>query len=259
MKKTRYTKNKPFISETEQAKIKETHILFAGVGLGSVIAEVALRLGFEKFTFIDMDRVEISNLNRQNYDMGDLNLLKIESITRRLQSINSNVKIFSHNLFLDTQSIETFFDENKDTHYDVAINALDYDNEAPLIFDDACVKRGITSIHPANWSWAAGAFIVAKKENKFNELIKKEDGQNPDFWECSDFMQQRMEALHPSIQWFWDVNKKFEQKAEASLPQLSIGAHLAAALITRLIYKLITNQPVKLFPYVYLLDTKLDH
>ena len=109
--KNRYTKNKPFISKDEQAKIKDAHILFGGVGLGSVIAEVALRLGFEKFTFIDMDHVEISNLNRQNYDMSDLNLLKVESITRRLQSINPNVQISFHNLYLDENSIETFFEE----------------------------------------------------------------------------------------------------------------------------------------------------
>ncbi|HAS39310.1 MAG TPA: hypothetical protein DCS93_02470 [Microscillaceae bacterium] len=256
--KTRYTKNIPFISSEDQAKIKDTHILFGGVGLGSVIAEVALRLGFEKFTFIDMDRVEVSNLNRQNYDMGDLNLLKVESITRRLQAINPNVQISSHNLFLDENSIEAFFEDNKHVKYDIAINALDFDNAAPFVFDDACIERGIKSIHPGNYSWVATAFLVEEEKQKFNEIIKKENGEYPTFAECLEFARKQIEDNYTSIQWFWDITRKFEEEEEASLPQLSVGANLAASLTTRLMYKLATNQPVKPFPFIYLLDVKYD-
>lgn len=46
----RYQRNRIYITPEEQCKVKETKILLGGVGLGSVIAECALRLGFETIT-----------------------------------------------------------------------------------------------------------------------------------------------------------------------------------------------------------------
>ena len=63
----RYNRNWLFVSPEQQEKIKNTWVIMGGAGLGSVIAEAALRLGFEKFIIIDGDIVDESNLNRQNY------------------------------------------------------------------------------------------------------------------------------------------------------------------------------------------------
>jgi len=38
--------------------------LLGGAGIGSIIAECALRFGFENIVIVDGDRVELSNLNR---------------------------------------------------------------------------------------------------------------------------------------------------------------------------------------------------
>jgi tRNA A37 threonylcarbamoyladenosine dehydratase len=67
-----YRRNFLYISESNQEKIKNFRILIGGCGLGSVIAECALRLGFENLTVIDGDKVELSNLNRQNYTQKDI-------------------------------------------------------------------------------------------------------------------------------------------------------------------------------------------
>lgn len=61
-----YRRNFLYISEANQKRIKNFRIFIGGCGLGSVIAECALRLGFENLTVIDGDKVELSNLNRQN-------------------------------------------------------------------------------------------------------------------------------------------------------------------------------------------------
>ncbi|MDE5980784.1 MAG: ThiF family adenylyltransferase [Bacteroidaceae bacterium] len=62
----RYDRNRLYITDEEQQKVKETRIVFGGAGIGSVIAECALRFGFERMTIVDGDKVEESNLNRQN-------------------------------------------------------------------------------------------------------------------------------------------------------------------------------------------------
>ena len=59
----RYERNRIYVSEIEQQQIKDFRILLGGAGLGSNIAETALRLGFECITIVDGDRVEESNLN----------------------------------------------------------------------------------------------------------------------------------------------------------------------------------------------------
>lgn len=54
------------MSEKEQSLIKDYNIFLGGAGIGSIVAECALRFGFEHITIVDGGKVERSNLNRQN-------------------------------------------------------------------------------------------------------------------------------------------------------------------------------------------------
>ena len=80
----RYQRNRLYVSEEEQARMKHTPILISGAGVGSIIAECALRFGFESLTIVDGDIVEESNLNRQNYTTDDLGRPKAEALCMRL-------------------------------------------------------------------------------------------------------------------------------------------------------------------------------
>jgi len=64
----RYIRNRIYVSDDEQEQIRTTRLLVGGAGIGSVIAECALRFGFEDIVIVDGDKVELSNLNRQNYE-----------------------------------------------------------------------------------------------------------------------------------------------------------------------------------------------
>ncbi|TGX79503.1 hypothetical protein E5358_14850 [Palleniella muris] len=68
----RYSRNRIYVNAEEQKKVRNTRILLGGAGIGSIIAECALRFGFENITIVDGDKVELSNLNRQNYTEGDI-------------------------------------------------------------------------------------------------------------------------------------------------------------------------------------------
>jgi len=252
MNNSRYSRNEQFVTPERQEKIKNTKILFGGVGLGSLIAETALRLGFENFTFIDGDHVELSNLNRQNYTMEDINSPKVEAISKRLKSINPEVKIDYHHVFLNEENISKYIAKDPD-HYTIAINALDYNNLAPFIFDRECIKYKIPVIHPGNYSWTSSAFVISDTSKNLDDITK--DGK-PKLWDVVEEVQSDVEQRYPSIQWFWDYCYASMRGGSDPSTQLSIGANLSAALTTRLMFKLATNQQVNYFPFVYLLDLK---
>ena len=75
----RYDYNRIFISDSEQETIRNCRVFIGGAASGSVIAECALRLGFEKMTVVDNSNVQLSDLNRHNFT--------------RLLSINPNADI----------------------------------------------------------------------------------------------------------------------------------------------------------------------
>lgn len=68
----RYTRNRIYVRPEEQQLVKNYSILLGGAGIGSIIAECALRFGFETITIVDGNIVDESNLNRQNYRMNDI-------------------------------------------------------------------------------------------------------------------------------------------------------------------------------------------
>lgn len=63
----RYSKNRLYVSKKEQNLIKDYKIFLSGAGIGSIVAECALRFGLEHITIVDSDTVQESDLNSQNY------------------------------------------------------------------------------------------------------------------------------------------------------------------------------------------------
>ena len=132
----RYSRNRLYVSEREQSVIKDYKIFLGGAGIGSIIAECALRFGFEHITIVDGDKVEESNLNRQNYTENDIGRYKAECLAERLQSINPDAQIDYHTEFLNPDNIEEMLNG-----HDVAINALDFKDDTPFVFDRICKEE----------------------------------------------------------------------------------------------------------------------
>lgn len=92
----RYCRNRLYVLQADQTLVKSKRIFLGGAGIGSIIAECAVRFGFEKITIVDGDIVEESNLNRQNYCQKDIGRYKAEVLSEQLLSINSHAEIDSH-------------------------------------------------------------------------------------------------------------------------------------------------------------------
>lgn len=74
--------------------LSDSHVTIAGLGgLGSNIAIFLTRCGVGHLHLIDFDHVEASNLNRQQYRVGDLGRPKTEALREILLSINPYTEV----------------------------------------------------------------------------------------------------------------------------------------------------------------------
>lgn len=75
-------------------KLQAASAAVAGLGgLGSNIAVMLARTGIGKLRLIDFDRVDLSNLNRQVYDIRHLGRKKTEALAERLREINPYLEL----------------------------------------------------------------------------------------------------------------------------------------------------------------------
>ncbi len=75
-------------------KLRSARVAVAGLGgLGSNVAVSLARAGVGELMLVDFDRVDLSNLNRQQYEIADLGRYKTEALSERLTRINPYVKL----------------------------------------------------------------------------------------------------------------------------------------------------------------------
>ncbi|MFH7014630.1 ThiF family adenylyltransferase [Flavobacterium sp. FlaQc-47] len=242
----RYSRNRLYLTEEEQEIIKNFPILLAGSGIGSVIAECALRFGFEKITIVDGDQVERSNLNRQNYTEDDVDMNKVDALARRLKSINKNAEINCLDFFLTVDNVGDHLKGHK-----AAVNALDFSSPVPLIFDTACQKLGIPILHPYNIGWGSLVTVIAK-DGLLLDAIADSDEQ---FNEVTlvEYASSYMRFWGNPQSWIDDIIEKYRNEKETlPPPQLSIASWSVAAVCTHLLYNIATGKKFKKFPEFYL-------
>ncbi len=243
-----YSRNRIYISPSQQEIIRNTRILLGGAGIGSDIAECALRLGFEKITIIDGDKVELSNLNRQNYTREDIGKFKAESLGMRLLSINPYADIRFHNEFITLENLGRLI-----TDCDIAINALDFTDSTPFDFDKRCRELGIHVIHPYNFGWGGMILIVSPTGIPISSLFRHEPDCKYEL-EMAEYIDGYSQFWNkPENAWLHDVINIYKKEDPAlPTPQLSIGAWLASAMTTNALVEISLGRPVKECPKFYL-------
>lgn len=240
----KYIRNRIYLNTGEQALIKDYPILIAGCGIGSNIAECALRFGFENLTLVDGDKVEESNLNRQNYAYENISEFKSESLYKRLKAINPKASIQYLTEYINLENIDPVIGDHK-----IAINALDFTSDLPIHFDRICREKKISVIHPYNLGWAGLAVVVTPdatpinsvSENNFNEL------------ELVKYIISDLKLKKQPYEWLENaLNEYMNEEINLSPPQLSIASFITAGLCTHLLYLLSMEKPLKKFPQYYI-------
>lgn len=107
------------------AKIRSIRIGIAGAGgLGSNCAANLVRCGFSRFTLVDDDVVEWSNLNRQFFFGHQVGQAKVDALSHNLRAINPDIDIAAvvkkitpdnvHDCFSDCEVVVEAFDRAED-------------------------------------------------------------------------------------------------------------------------------------------------
>ncbi|KFE97521.1 thiamine biosynthesis protein ThiF [Chryseobacterium formosense] len=240
-----YSRNRLYVDKYEQDLIKDIPILLAGCGVGSNIAECILRFGFENITLVDGDKVEASNLNRQNYTSEDIDSMKAEALYKRLKQINPHANVKYRTEYISKENLESILE-----HHSIAINALDFTSQLPLEFDRICQEKKIHVLHPYNLGWG-GLITVITPETLNLESLSKDNS----------FNELKMVEYVAGYYRFWDKPLEwlekiiYDYKAEEEIlspPQLSIASFMLAGMCTNLLFKISTGKTFKKFPEFYL-------
>lgn len=117
--------------EKLQQKFSSAAVAICGLGgLGSNIAIALARAGIGKLILIDFDRVDLSNLHRQQYKADQIGMRKTEALSKNLWEIAP---------YLQIQTVTTRLTED---------NCLEYFKDADVIceaFDDPVSKAMLTN------------------------------------------------------------------------------------------------------------------
>lgn len=246
MMEERYVRNRIYLTDREQKIIKDFPILLAGSGIGSVIAECALRFGFENITIVDGDKVERSNLNRQNFVEDDISSTKVDALANRLQSINKKAKIRRLNFFLTVENVGEYIKGHQ-----AVINALDFSSPVPLIFDTACQKLNIPILHPYNIGWGSLVTIIAKDGLLLDSIAKPDEEFNEVV--MVEYVSSYLRFWGNPQKWIDEIVTKYKDKEDdLSPPQLAIASWSVAAMCTHLLYNIATEKKFKKFPEFYM-------
>lgn len=242
----RYSRNRIYITEEEQERIKHFHILLGGAGIGSNIAECALRMGFETLTIVDGDKVEESNLNRQGYSMSDIGRYKAECLKEKMLRINPKARIIAINQFIDHDNVEEIVGD-----CDVAVNALDFKNDIPFVFDQVCRERKIHVLHPYNFGWA-GFLTVAAPDGTPVSSLTKEKAEGFELKMANYVVGYKAFWMEP-MDWLSRVVRQYEQE-EGTLPppQLAAASWIVAGICATALFHIATGKPIEHFPKFYL-------
>lgn len=77
-------------------RMQESHLILVGAGGSCTLASDLVRCGLGRITLIDFDRVEASNVARQEHMPDRIGLHKVEALAAHLKRINADLIVATH-------------------------------------------------------------------------------------------------------------------------------------------------------------------
>lgn len=173
-----------YFTEEQLEKISHITVGIAGAGgLGSNCAMLLARSGFKNFIIVDMDCIEASNLNRQNFVLAQVGEQKAIALSDNIKLVNPDAKIETHVVRLTEDTLTDVF-----YTADVLVEA----------FDDPDMKRYFAECFADGGRLAVSASGIAGCGNS-DRLRTKKMGQL--FYLVGDGQSgiDRMPPLAPAV------------------------------------------------------------
>jgi molybdopterin/thiamine biosynthesis adenylyltransferase len=144
-------------SPAEQERLARSSVLLIGAGgLGSPIAYQLAAAGVGRVGLCDMDRVDLSNLQRQVLHFTpDVGTPKVESGAAKIRALNPAVAVEPHPVALTSENALDLF-----RRYDLIIDGSDNFATRYLV-NDACVLTGRPQVHGSIFRWDGQVAVFA--------------------------------------------------------------------------------------------------
>ena len=150
----------PEVGVDGQRQLKAAKVLCIGAGgLGSPVALYLAAAGVGKIGIVDFDVVDFSNLQRQIiHGTPDVGRSKLQSAKDRLNAINPNVEVATHEVALSSKNALELF-----APYDIIVDGTDNFPTRYLV-NDACVLLGKPNAYGSIFRFEGQASVFATKE-----------------------------------------------------------------------------------------------
>jgi molybdopterin/thiamine biosynthesis adenylyltransferase/rhodanese-related sulfurtransferase/molybdopterin converting factor small subunit len=150
----------PEVGVEGQRKLKASKVLCIGAGgLGSPAAMYLTAAGVGTLGIVDFDVVDFSNLQRQIlHGTPDVGRSKLASAKDRLQALNPNVEIVTHEVAISSENALKLFEP-----YDVIVDGTDNFPTRYLV-NDACVLTGKPNAYGSIFRFEGQASVFATKD-----------------------------------------------------------------------------------------------
>lgn len=119
-----------------QKRFQNAAVAICGLGgLGSHIAVALARAGIGQLILIDFDRVDLTNLHRQQYYVSQIGMFKTEAIAANLYQINPYIQLKTHTVKITEKNAEVLLREA-----DIICEAFD-DAETKAMLTDFVLEK----------------------------------------------------------------------------------------------------------------------
>ena len=244
----RTSRNWGYISEITQKTISEKRVVIAGCGMGSVLADVAARVGFFHFLLIDGDTVERSNLNRQAFLEADIGKNKAIALAERIKAINPEAKVECVSDFLTLENVNALIQQT-----DIVLDTIDFlDLTAVTALHDACFEKKIPIVTAMNAGFGALAIFIPPVEAEITPFRKIFGlSKDTDISKASyrnhyvDVFTRLAPALDPKVVEIMNhVFKEFANGKPCPAPQLAPGSYTTASLVVTMLVRYLAGDKV---------------
>jgi tRNA A37 threonylcarbamoyladenosine dehydratase len=120
-------------------RLSTSHVAVVGLGaVGGYALEAMARTGIGRFTVVDFDTVQPTNINRQIFALeSTIGTAKVAAAADRIHDINPACRVEALELFVDEESVEDIFSRQPD----IVIDAIDSLNPKVQLLR-SCYLRG---------------------------------------------------------------------------------------------------------------------
>lgn len=172
-----FSRNIGWVTEEEQAKLRNARVAIAGMGgVGGKHAVTLARLGIGKLVLADFDEFDLHNMNRQaGAFMSTMGQSKLEVMQRMALDINPEIEVRSFPHGVNAENVDEFLDG-----VDIYADSLDFfAMEIRRLVFAKCREKGIPALTAAPLGMGTAFLYFDPAGMSFEDYFKLE-GQEKD-------------------------------------------------------------------------------